>query len=113
MDRLGGDQSATIRSWLNSDQGDRKTAGPPGEYKPRFFADPNVYVGPALLLHALRDRLGDPRFFAMLHDWVQQHRYTTADRDQFTRWLTTYTGENFTTLITQWLDSATTPQLHH
>lgn len=87
----------------------RKVSGPPGHYKRDRFADSNVYYGPALMLHEIRTRLGDERFFATMRAWAQEHRDTTQDRASFTTWLNTNTGEDFTSLIAAWLDSPTTP----
>jgi aminopeptidase N len=42
-----------------------------------------VYKRGALTLHALRQQLGDERFFAMLRGWVAQHRYGTVTTDSF------------------------------
>ncbi|MER6947745.1 M1 family metallopeptidase [Nonomuraea sp. NPDC000554] len=87
----------------------RRESGPPGRYTPGRFGAGNVYIGPALMLHEIRKRLGDERFFATLRAWVQEHRGTTQDRASFVTWLNARTGEDFTALVDQWLDSPTTP----
>ncbi|MFB4275643.1 M1 family metallopeptidase [Nonomuraea sp. MTCD27] len=88
----------------------RRENGPPGRYRRDSFAQSNVYYGPAIMLHEIRKRLGDRKFFAMTRAWAQEHRNTTQDRASFTRWLKEHTGRNFTKLIDAWLDSETTPR---
>ncbi|MBT8226122.1 MAG: M1 family metallopeptidase [Dactylosporangium sp.] len=111
VDFLERPQSDLIDSWHDADRDARVLAGPPGNYDPTRFASGNVYVGPALMLHALRLRVGDPQFFAILHDWVQHHRYGTTNRAEFTRWLNAYVGQDLTPILDLWLDATTTPDL--
>jgi hypothetical protein len=61
------------------------------------------------MLHAIRQQIGDQRFFAMAAAWVQEHRNTTQDRASFTKFVNGFTGHDFTPLINAWLDSPTTP----
>jgi len=109
VERLGGNLDQTLATWRQQDAASRQVAGPPGSYRPDQFAARNVYFGPALMLHELRGMLGDPLFFAVLHDWPQHHRNTVQDRASFTAWLNAYTGRDLTGLIAKWLDSPTTP----
>lgn len=108
-EQLGASVDSTLYSWRVGDARARAEAGPAGHFSRDHFAEHNVYFGPALMLHALRGELGDPLFFAMLHDWVQHHRYTNQDRAAFVTWLNGYTGRDFTALVNRWLDSPTTP----
>ncbi|MEQ4726191.1 M1 family metallopeptidase [Nonomuraea sp. B19D2] len=88
----------------------RRKAGPPGRYRRDSFGISNVYYGPAIMLHEIRKRLGDRKFFATMRAWAQEHRNTTQDRASFTRWINDYTSRDFTKLIDTWLDSKTTPR---
>ncbi|NUP81426.1 MAG: M1 family metallopeptidase [Nonomuraea sp.] len=88
----------------------RRENGPPGRYRRDSFAQSNVYYGPAIMLHEIRKKLGDRRFFAMTRAWPQQHRNTTQDRAAFVKWLNQHTGRDFTRLVNTWLDSRTTPR---
>ena len=45
--------------------------------------DERVYKRGALALHALRRRIGDERFFALLRDWTARHRHATVTTAQF------------------------------
>ncbi|MEU7748468.1 M1 family metallopeptidase [Nonomuraea sp. NPDC049158] len=87
----------------------RNQFGPPGHYQASAFGASNVYYGPAVMLHEIRKRLGDERFFATLRAWVQEHKGTTQDRASFVKWLNERTGDDFTALVDDWLDSPTTP----
>ncbi|MBB5872889.1 aminopeptidase N [Allocatelliglobosispora scoriae] len=89
----------------------RERAGPPGKPDPGRFAESNVYICPALMLHQIHKKIGDQRFFALARDWVQQHRNTAQDRAAFIAFVNKHTGEDFTTLINTWLDSPTTPKI--
>ncbi|MFG1942187.1 M1 family metallopeptidase [Nonomuraea sp. NPDC048826] len=88
----------------------RAEAGPPGDYRRDYFAASNVYYSPALMLHEIRKRIGDDRFFAMTRAWAQEHRHTSQDRASFTAWINEHTGEDLTELIDAWLDSRTSPE---
>ncbi len=46
--------------------------------------DDRVYKRGALTLHALRRRLGDEKFFALLQDWTTRYRHGTVVTDDFT-----------------------------
>lgn len=109
VDQLGASVAETVARWRELDGKMRARHGPPGHPKPGHFASPNVYYGPALMLHEIRGRLGDKRFFDMMRAWVQQHAGTHQDRRSFVAWLNNYTGEDFTALVSTWLDSPTTP----
>jgi aminopeptidase N len=106
---LGQSQARFLAGMRQLDGQLRRQHGPPGRYKPGHFASPNVYFPPALMLHEIRKKIGDKKFFAMMRAWAQQHRNIEADRALFTSWLNRYTGRNLTRLVNRWLDSPTTP----
>ena len=109
LDEHTATETGLLAAWRRIDAEQRAEAGPPARYRPDRFAARNVYVGPALMLHELRGVLGDPTFFAMLHDWVQHNRHTQQDRAGFTAWLRAYTGRDVSAIVDKWLDSPTTP----
>jgi aminopeptidase N len=100
-----------ITAWRGIDQQSRNRSGPPGHWHPDTFADVNVYLGPAMMLDFIRQRIGDPAFDALVKAWPAQHRYGTVDRAMFTRWLRSDTGLDLRPLLHRWLDSARTPRL--
>lgn len=97
--------------WLRQqDRSSRAEAGPPGRYRQDKFAEANIYVGPALMLHEMRLAIGDAAFFDLCREWVRQHTNTNQNRDSFTRFVNRHTGRDLTPLIDRWLDSPTTPR---
>jgi len=66
-----------------------------GGYRPYVNA---VYLRGALFLQALRDRVGDPAFFAFLQDYVGQMGGKIATADDFFRILRLHTGADLTDL---------------
>jgi aminopeptidase N len=101
-----------VFAWAHDvDTESRASAGPPGSFSPDHFAESNVYFGPALMLRAIHQQIGDEAFFALGRDWVQQRRNIQVDRAEFTAFVNEHTGQDFTALIDLWLDSPTTPPL--
>jgi aminopeptidase N len=62
------------------------------------------------MLHKIRRKVGDAKFFAMLRGWVQGHAGTSQDRASFTAFASRSTGVDLKPLIDRWLDSTTTPK---
>ncbi len=96
--------------WRGYDNESRRRAGPPGDYDPAWFGDSNVYLGPALMLDEIRQRVGDPTFERMVKTWPAQHENAHVDRADFTAWVNDESGQDLTALIDRWLDSPTTPR---
>lgn len=88
----------------------RGKLGPPGNPKAENFAESNVYMCPALMLHQIHKQIGDTAFFALAREWAQQNRNSTQDRASFIAFVNKQTGKDFTALINTWLDSPTTPK---
>jgi aminopeptidase N len=72
----------------------------------RLF-DPRVYKRGALALHALRVRIGDERFFALLREWAAAHRHGTVATEQFTA----LAGPDVADLFDAWLYRRPLPSL--
>jgi aminopeptidase N len=109
VDVEGASDAAWV-SWARErDQVSRAQAGPPGNFKADHFGENNVYAGPALMLRALHEQLGDEAFFDLARDWVQTQRNQPVDRALFTSFVNRHTGRDFTVLIDRWLDSPTSP----
>ena len=105
-----GESDAEWLRWARErDRISRSEAGTPGNWDPDHFAENNVYVGPALLLRALHQELGEDAFFSLARDWVQTQRNQPVDRAVFISFVNRHTGRDFTALIDRWLDSPTTP----
>jgi len=76
---------------------------------PRDMFDDRVYKRGALTLHALRGRLGDEKFFALLKDWTNRHRHGTAATEDFTGLAASYSDESLQPLWDSWLYSTKVP----
>ncbi|OBK20622.1 peptidase M1 [Mycobacterium asiaticum] len=76
---------------------------------PRHMFDDRVYKRGALTLHALREQLGDEKFFALLKDWTTRFRHATAVTDDFTALAANYTDESLRPLWAAWLYSTEVP----
>ncbi|BCJ47362.1 aminopeptidase [Actinoplanes ianthinogenes] len=76
----------------------------------RMF-DPMVYKRGALTLHALRLRIGDSAFFAMLRAWVAENRHGTVTTEQFRGHARRFAARPVDDLLTAWLDRPALPPL--
>jgi len=76
----------------------------------RMF-DPVVYKRGALTLHALRTKVGDPAFFALLRSWVAEHQYGTVTTDEFRTHARRFAPGAIDDLLTAWLDCPELPAL--
>ena len=75
----------------------------------RMF-DPLVYKRGALTLHALRKKVGDDSFFALLRAWVAEHRHATVTTEQFRAHAQRFSREPLDGLFAAWLDSPALPR---
>ncbi len=75
---------------------------------PREMFDDRVYKRGALTLHALRGRLGDADFFALLRDWTERHRHGNVVTEDFTGLAATYC-DDLRPLWDAWLYSTRVP----
>jgi aminopeptidase N len=76
----------------------------------RMF-DPLVYKRGALTVHALRKRVGEESFFALLRAWVAEHRHATVTTAQFRAHAQRFTREPLDGLFAAWLDRPALPPL--
>jgi aminopeptidase N len=76
----------------------------------RMF-DAAVYKRGALTLHALRARVGEEAFFALLRSWVAEYRYRTVTTDQFRDHARRFATQPLDDLFAAWLDRPALPAL--
>ena len=76
---------------------------------PRDMFDDRVYKRGALTLHALRGRLGDEKFFALLQDWTTRYRHGTVVTEDFISLAADYSDESLQPLWDAWLYSTEVP----
>jgi aminopeptidase N len=74
----------------------------------RMF-DPLVYKRGALTLHAVRKRIGEEPFFALLRSWVSEHQHATVTTEAFRAHAQRFAREPLDGLFAAWLDSAALP----
>jgi aminopeptidase N len=80
--------------------------GDPGEAN---LFDERVYKRGALTLHALRARVGDSAFFALLRSWADSRRHGTVTTAEFIAHAESATGPSLGDLFTAWLDEPALP----
>jgi aminopeptidase N len=56
---------------------------PPGAPGPKKLFSSAVYYRGGMTLEAMREKIGDPAFYATLRDWVSQHLYGNGTTQQF------------------------------
>ncbi|MBY0441586.1 MAG: M1 family metallopeptidase [Mycobacteriaceae bacterium] len=76
---------------------------------PHNMFDDRVYKRGALTLHALRKRLGNAKFFALLRDWLTRHRHGSVVTDDFTWLAASYCEESLRPFWDAWLYSKKLP----
>jgi len=99
----------TISQWTSLDNQMRADYGPPGAYYEDEFASANVYYSGAVMIHQIREQIGDEAFFDALRTWPKVHEFGTANRDDYITWLSDRTGTDLGPFINEWLTSPTTP----
>lgn len=76
---------------------------------PRRMFDDWVYKRGALTLHALRLRIGDGNFFALLHRWTEKFRYSSVTTEDFLALAAEYSPTPLRDLWDAWLFSPELP----
>jgi len=71
----------------------------------------NVYYGGALVLYALRQKVGDATFQRIERTWVSSNRGTSASTDDFIRLAASVGGKDVAPFLRAWLYGATTPAM--
>ena len=78
---------------------------------PDDMFDDRVYKRGALLLHALRARLGDTVFFELLKTWATENRYGLVSTDDFEAAAERVSGEPLAEFFNAWLREEKLPPL--
>lgn len=76
-----------------------------------FRRGANPYSKGASVLHMLRKKLGDRRYFAAMASYIDQHRLTTVETDDFRHALEAVTGESLEQFFDQWVFRPGIPRL--
>ncbi|MCM2424414.1 M1 family metallopeptidase [Streptomyces sp. RKAG337] len=83
---------------------DAQWAFPPADPgKPENVSDAPVYGRGAMVLHKVRQAVGDAPFFAILRGWAIGHRGGNVDSAEFTAWCEKQSGKDLSGLFAAWL----------
>jgi aminopeptidase N len=69
----------------------------------------SVYSRGGMTLQALREKVGDPAFFAILRDWFSKHRYGNATTADFIQLAERISGQDLHNFFDVWLYQPTKP----
>ncbi|TVT54447.1 M1 family metallopeptidase [Amycolatopsis rhizosphaerae] len=114
---------ATYAEWLWSEESGgpaaaelageaaRRIDGLPGEVRigdpgAAHLFDVRVYQRGALTLQALRERVGDETFFALLRSWAHEHRHGIVTTPEFVAHAERYAGAALGGFFAHWLENA-------
>jgi aminopeptidase N len=78
---------------------------------PARMFDERVYKRGALVLHALRGRIGDAQFFTLLRDWAARHRHSTVTTVQFVELAKQHAATDLSAFFTAWLHRPALPDI--
>ncbi|MGR4877839.1 M1 family aminopeptidase [Streptomyces sp. LARHCF249] len=82
-------------------------ADPPG---PEHISGNPVYYRGAMVLHRIRQEVGDGKFFALVRDWAAEHRHGNASTADFTAFAERRTGHDLTKVWDVWLYGEARPR---
>ncbi|MFF4607459.1 M1 family aminopeptidase [Streptomyces sp. NPDC001339] len=119
QERSGGKASLETRMRLAYQQsnGWRAEGGPPAWPKAPSPGEkisifrPIVYDGSALVLYALREKVGTAAFERLERDWVARHRDGVAGSGDFIALASEVAGEDLSGFFREWLYGARTPAM--
>jgi aminopeptidase N len=83
--------------------------GNPGD--PADLFDDTVYTRGAMTLEALRERIGDVRFFTVMRRWYAEHRYGNVSTPEFIALAERVSGQDLGGFFDAWLYQSGKPDL--
>ncbi|MFL6168782.1 MAG: M1 family metallopeptidase [Ornithinibacter sp.] len=113
-ERQGGKSAAQQLKQLSSTPAQQTSFWnpPPGDPgSPALMFDGTVYNRGAMTLEALRERVGDDAFLAILRQWYAGHRYGNVDTAQFVTLAEQVSGQELTAFFDAWLYQPGKPAL--
>ncbi|MFE2326738.1 M1 family metallopeptidase [Streptomyces sp. NPDC059385] len=102
---LAGDTS--VDEAADSDWDAFPPAAPPG---PEHISGNPVYYRGAMVLHRIRQEVGDAKFFDLLRGWAVDHRHGNANTAEFTAYAEKRTGHDLKKVWDVWLYGEGRPQ---
>lgn len=82
-------------------------AAPPG---PEHISGNPVYFRGAMVLHRIRQEVGDEKFFALVRGWAAEHRHGNASTADFTAYAEQQTGHDLKKVWDVWLYGKDSPR---
>jgi aminopeptidase N len=82
-----------------------------GDPGPDLMFDDRLYKRGALLLHALRQTVGDEAFFELLRTWTNRYGGASVTTEEFVAVAAELCGASVGTLLDPWLRDVTLPEL--
>ena len=73
---------------------------------------PTVADGGAVVLHALRQTVGDAKFFGILRTWVARYGGQSVTTDDFIDHVSRIVGEDMTGFFMTWLSATDVPETY-
>ena len=83
----------------------------PGDAEIDQLFEWGLYARSALVLHALRQEVGDDAFFAILRSFYQTYAYSNVATSDFIALAETVSGQDLDALFEAWLYSDEVPDL--
>jgi aminopeptidase N len=83
--------------------------GSPGD--PADLFDDTVYTRGAMTLEALRERIGDERFFTVMRRWYAEHRYGNVSTPEFIALAERVSGQDLGGFFDAWLYQSGKPDM--
>jgi aminopeptidase N len=100
-------QMSSLATASRGPNGEGVLIGDPG---PDHLFSEVVYAGGALLLHDLRERIGDDDFFRLLREWAARYRHGNATTPEFIALAEEVSGEDLDAFFADWLFIPWTPE---
>ena len=100
-------QMASLATVTRTPMGDGVLTGDPGP--DRLFSEV-VYAGGALLLHELRQLVGDDAFFRLLKEWAARYQHGNATTDDFIALAEEISAQDLDAFFDDWLYTPWTPE---
>lgn len=100
-------QMSSLATSSRTPNGQGVLIGDPG---PEHLFSEVVYAGGALLLHDLRQRIGDEAFFELLREWAARYAYGNATTIDFIALAEEISGDDLGDFFDAWLFTPWTPE---
>jgi aminopeptidase N len=101
------DEDTDVDPEADGEYWDFPPADPSG---PEHISDDPVYYRGAMVLHKIRQKVGDRAFFALLRGWAAARRHGNASTADFTAYAERTTGRDLSEIWRTWLNGDGKPE---